>query len=296
MMDRDPGLPDFESFEWDHEDSFLSSRSGKGFETLYASLPDEPVDDTPPLNQPEALPGAIPVPSSDRPGETQTTGVPQLSQIRPSRAPSGRMARQRGEADVDPVFVYLVLMALSFGSTPLATDNPIERYTLLWTLLGLAGLYWTIANNAGLRISLRMNDLLRGGAWGLALGLPLLLVGTDVLSQTSERIFIGLPSGAVFQSIVFVMGTTETLFFRGMIQENRSWRMTALLSSAWSILMFFPTLDVFEFPMLALIIGTFIVMLSALYSYVRYRHGLASAWICQVMMSLLWLLLPRFLA
>jgi len=188
-----------------------------------------------------------------------------------------------------------VLMALSFGSTPLATGNPIERYTLLWTLLGAAGLYWTIFSNAGLRISLRLNDLLRGGAWGLALGLPLLLVGTNVLYQTSERIFIGLPSGAIFQSIVFVMGTTETLFFRGMVQESHSWRMTAMLASLWSILMFFPTLDVFAFPMLALIIGTFIVMLSALYSYVRYRHGLAAAWICQVMLSLLWLLLPRFL-
>ena len=67
--------------------------------------------------------------------------------------------RRRAYADVDPLFIYVVLMALSLGLTPLATHNPLERYTILWTLLTLGGLYWAVTSENGLRIILRPNDL-----------------------------------------------------------------------------------------------------------------------------------------
>ena len=213
-----------------------------------------------------------------------------MEQVRPRTA-----SRRRAYADVDPLFIYVVLMALSLGLTPLATHNPLERYTILWTLLTLGGLYWAVTSENGLRIILRPNDLVWGGVWGIALGAPLLLIGANVLSQTSDQMFAGLPVGAVFQSIVYVMSFAETLFFRGMLQQSRSWPVTAALATGWSVLLIFPTLDLAAYPMLALIIGTLFAMLSALYSYVRQRNGLAAAWLCQVVVSVLWLVVPRLL-
>ena len=118
-------------------------------------------------------------------------------------------------------------------------------------------------------------------------------VGPGLLSDVSSRMFVAMPDGALFQTIVFVMATTETAFFRGIVQTSRSLLVTAVMASAWSILMFFPTMDVMGYPFIALIAGTFIVLLNILYSYVRERNGAAAAWVTQTLVSLAWLFLPR---
>lgn len=208
-------------------------------------------------------------------------------------APDTRVRRRVAEGRADPLFMYAVLLALSVGLTPLAVGSPNERYAILWTLLtgaGIAGMLLNERANIGI---LRYGDLIWGGAMGLVLGLPLLLIGTSMLSSISERIFIGMPDGAVFQSVVFVMSLSESLFFRGVVQAEQPLLTTALMSGAWSMLLFLPTMDVGGYPMVALVAATFIAMLSVLYSYVRQRSGLAAALLCQIIVSVLWLFLPR---
>ncbi len=206
-----------------------------------------------------------------------------------------RSARRMSRRESDPIFIYIVLMALGVGLTPLASTNPIDRYTILWTLLAVAGVAGAILSDGPFLRETRGEDLLWGGALGVLVGAPLLLVGAQPLALASEQVFAGLPDGAVFQSLVFVMSTAESLFFRGMLQSVQSLLVTALMSSGWSVLLFFPTLDLGGYPAIALIVGTFIVMLSVLYSYVRQRNGLAAAWLCQIVVSVLWLFVPRLL-
>lgn len=258
MTGRPPDFPDLDSFEWDSD----------------ADAVDE-----------------------DHTTRSPTSGQT-LKNVQAARPPAftpGRV-RERLQHRVDPVFMYLVLIALSVGLTPLAADSAIDRYTILWTLLAIAGVIGVASKGSVVPGRVAINDALWGGAMGILVGLPLLLVGTPLLVETSDRMFVGLPTGAVFQSVVFVMATTETIFFRGLLQEQRSLTITAVMASGWSVLLFFPTLDVIQFPMIALIVGTFVVMLNVLYSYVRQRNGLAAALLCQIVVSVLWLVVPRLFA
>jgi hypothetical protein len=254
MMSRFSEPPDFDSFEWDNEDE--------------------------PPREESAVP---PAPTAPAPGES------------PPPPASPALPRRRAlRRESDPVFLYAVLVAFSVGLMPLAEGNPIERYTILWTLLAIVGVAGILLRGRPLLSEVKAADLLWGAGFGFLLGTPLLLVGAGILALASDKIFAGLPDGAVFQSLVFVMSTAETLFFREVLQEVQPWLVTALMSSGWSILMFFPAVAGYLYP--ALVISTFIVMLSVLYSYVRQRNGLAAAWVCQIVVSVLWLFVPRLLA
>jgi hypothetical protein len=275
MTSRSSGTPDFNAFEWDDEERDESSFFDAV--TPLAAAADDQVDgDSASGDPPEA--------------EVKLAG-PAISQ--PVEAAPARQRSPRQQ--IDPMFAYMVLMALSFGLVQLATTHPIGRYSILWTLLAVVGIAAVMLRRDPLTITLPVNDLLWGLGWGSVVGLPLLLLGAGLLSEVSARIYVGMPDGAVFQSIVFVMVPVETVFFRGLLQEKQSLLVTAMLASGWGILMFFPTMDVFGYWSIALIAGTFLIMLNVFYSYIRQRNGLTAAWICQTIVSLAWLFVPRLL-
>jgi hypothetical protein len=51
-------------------------------------------------------------------------------------------------------------------------------------------------------------------------------------------------------------------------------------------------IDAPRYPAVAVIIGTALFLMNLMYSYVRQRNGLAAAWICQIVASLILLFLP----
>jgi membrane protease YdiL (CAAX protease family) len=209
--------------------------------------------------------------------------------------PPLRTARRGRRRDIDPLFIYVVIIALSVGLTPLAATAPHDRYAILWSAQILAGAVSAWLGREPRLTRPQSNDLLWGAVFGFLVGGPLLLVGPPTLSRASDRIFSGLPNGVIFQTLVFVMSVAETLFFRGMIQAAQSVGTTTLLASIWSVLLFFPAMNINlrEQPVIPLTVGILIVMLNLLYSYVRQRNGLSAAWVCQVVASLCWLLIPR---
>ncbi|PJF25917.1 MAG: hypothetical protein CUN53_10330, partial [Phototrophicales bacterium] len=143
-------------------------------------------------------------------------------------------------------------------------------------------------------------NLIWGVVFGLILAAPLLLVGGDALTTTVRLIFRtgiegsirALPPGSVLALIVFVMPLAETLFFRGLMQKDRPFWLIGALASVWSILLFFPLIEVGRFPAVAIIIGTALVLMNMIYSYVRDRNGLAAAWLCQIVVNLLVMFVP----
>ena len=104
--------------------------------------------------------------------------------------------------------------------------------------------------------------------------------------------FLDMKPGEVLVFLVFVIPVAETLFFRGILQETRPFWQVGLLSSIWSLLVFFPLLEVNKFPAVAILIGTALVMMNLMYSYVRNRNGLAAAWVCQILVNLILLFIP----
>ena len=101
-----------------------------------------------------------------------------------------------------------------------------------------------------------------------------------------------LPLGAVLAYLVFVMPLAETLFFRGFMQQNRSFWLVGILSSVWSLVLFIPMLEVGRYPLVAVIIAVALITINLLYSYMRDRSGLAAAWVCQITINLVLLFLP----
>jgi membrane protease YdiL (CAAX protease family) len=193
-------------------------------------------------------------------------------------------------ATSDPTFGYLIVVALCIGLIPLIPENTDLRYTLLWTVMaGFGVLSWLLGNSA--RIWTETPENLGWGViFGLIIAVPLLIVGGTTLRETDQRIFANLSVGEVLAFLIFVMPLAETLFFRGVIQEIRPFWMVGILSSIWSILLFFPVLE--ANTAVALVVGTALVMMNIIYSYVRQRNGLAAAWICQIVVNLVLLFIP----
>lgn len=278
-----PQKPDFDSFEWDALETDL-------FDAAEALEPAGPEVFETPVSAMEAVAEQQAAVYGEPAEPAVSAPLPEPEPARPRATPR----RRRGlRWEVDPLFAYLVLMGLSFGLTPLASGQPNGRYSILWTLLALVTLASRLMDDDRVEVQVKPGQMLWGAGWGLVVGLPLLLVGPGLLADVSHRIFVAVPDGMVFQSIVFVMVTTETAFFRGLLQATRPAGVVAAAASLWSILLFFPTMDVIGYPSLALIAGIFIVLLNILYSYVRQRNGVAAAWVAQMLVSLAWLFLPR---
>jgi membrane protease YdiL (CAAX protease family) len=210
-----------------------------------------------------------------------------------------RLVAYRGASN-DPTFGYLIAVALSLGLTPLIPNSTDMRYTLVWMVLaGFGVLAWLLGTSA--RIDRETPENL---AWGIIFGLiistPLLIVGGGTLATTSALLFRAdmggevrrLTPGVVLALLVFVQPLAETLFFRGVLQEQRPFWLVGLLASLWSILLFFPMLDIGGLPVVAVVIGTALVMMNLMYSYVRQRNGLAAAWLCQIVVNVALLFLP----
>jgi hypothetical protein len=205
-------------------------------------------------------------------------------------------------AGSDPTFGFLVAMALNIGLAPLVPANADLRYVVAWLALGVFGvLAWLLGETDRIE-----QESLENLGWGVVLGLivgtPLLIVGGDTLVTTVHLIFrssingqiTALPNGAVLAFLVFVMPTAETLFFRGLMQYNRPFWLVGVLSSLWSILLFFPMIEVGRYPAIAFLIGTALTLMNFTYSYVRRRNGLAAAWLCQIALNLVLLFIPYF--
>ncbi len=218
-------------------------------------------------------------------------------------APEHEPVRYRGTGS-DPTFGYLLALALAFGLLPLIPENADLRYTLAWGLLALFGvLSWLFGTTTRIERE-RLENLAWGVIFGVIVAAPLLLVGGSALTTTAHLMFqtgIGvevraLPPGAVLAYLVFVMPLAETLFFRGFMQQNRSFWLVGVLSSVWSLVLFIPVLEVGRYPLVAVIIGIALITINLLYSYIRDRNGLAAAWVCQITINLVLLFLPYMMS
>ena len=216
---------------------------------------------------------------------------PEYTDAAPAPSPLRRRIGGEGRID-DPLFGYLLALALSIGLVSLPAGDHDLRFALLWlALAGFSVLAWLLTDTS--RIEREIPENL---AWGLAFALilagPLLAFGGSTLGAISLRLFGELREASVLALLVFAMPLAETLFFRGVLQQRYSFWLTGLMASLWSVLLFLPPLEMLRFPAIALIVALALLMMNLLYSYVRQRNGLAAAWICQIAVNLVLLFLP----
>ncbi len=210
----------------------------------------------------------------------------------PDAAAESRRAVEYRGASNDPIFGYLIAIAVGFGSVPLLPDAADLRYTLTWGLLaGFGVLAWLFGRTDRVGEEPPVN-IAWGVVFGALVGVPVYLFGGGVLQRTVELMFSGMTGGAVLAYLIFVMPLGETLFFRGIMWERFDPWTVAGQSSCWSLVLFFPPLNVFRFPAVAIFIGTAMVIVNVVYSYVRRRNGIAAAWICQIVVNLIVIYIP----
>lgn len=208
--------------------------------------------------------------------------------------PSAARAQSRA-ATSDPFFGFLIAAALSIGLTPLLPDNADLRYTLAWgALAGVSVLSWLLGSSSRIGQE-RPENIAWGLIYGALLGLPFLVfLRQAILGPASQQMFAEMSAGALLAYLVFVMPISETLFFRGLLQNQMVYWLVGLLATLWNIVLFFPVMweSVLQFPAVAFVIGIIFFMMNLIYVYVRERNGLAAAWICQIAANLIILYIP----
>jgi membrane protease YdiL (CAAX protease family) len=202
-------------------------------------------------------------------------------------------------ASSDPMFGYLIALALAIGLTALQGEQGEQyqlRYTLVWTIMaGFGVLAWLLGSSARI-VQETPENLAWGVVFGLIIATPLLAFGGSTLTTTVTLLFGTMTPGVLLAYLVFVMPLAETLFFRGVMQETRAFWVVALMSSLWGAVLFFPVINsqraITEFPAVVVVIALALLMMNLTYSYVRRRNGLAAAWICQIVVNLVLLFFP----
>ncbi|NDJ85068.1 MAG: hypothetical protein GYB66_04200 [Chloroflexi bacterium] len=211
---------------------------------------------------------------------------------------ASQSALRRLQNEADPLFVLLVFGAISIGLTPV---DAVVRYVVLWSLLGGAGLFaYTLGT--GQRISqTTIDDMISGLGFGLGVGVPFIILLGSPLETISSRMFDvdDVPAIVmdtwVFMAVIFVQPASDTLFFRGALQQVRNLIVVAILATFWMVLLYFPHMQLGEATGVALMIGLLFAFLNFLYGYIRFRNGLAAAWVCQIVSGgFLWFV-PRLL-
>lgn len=250
-----------------------------------------------PTIYPDPRPEPKPEPPPDKPPEPPLYQAEEVEEEyespfqSPARTPERGMIAYRG-ATSDPVFGFLIAVALSIGLLPLIPDNTDMRYIIIWAVMaGFGVLAWLLGSAARIGQETPEN-LVWGLIFGLIIGVPMLMVGGDTLRQTDQRLFVNMRPGEVLAFLVFVMPLAETLFFRGLLQESRPFWLVGILASLWSAFVFFPLLDVGRYPAVGVVIGTALALMNLMYGYVRRRNGLAAAWLCQIVANVVLLFLP----
>lgn len=198
-------------------------------------------------------------------------------------------------ATSDPFFGFLIAIALSVGLTPLLPDNADMRYTLAWgALAGVSVLSWLLGSSDRIGQE-KPENIAWGFVYGLMFGIPFLLfIGEPILTPAAQDIFPNMSTGALLAYLVFVMPISETLFFRGLLQNQLVFWVVGLLGALWNIVLFFPVMwgEVTQFPAVAFVIAITLLMMNMIFVYVRERNGLAAAWICQIVANLMMLFIP----
>jgi membrane protease YdiL (CAAX protease family) len=193
----------------------------------------------------------------------------------------------------DPTFGYLITLALALGLAALPAEQRDLRYTVLWLLPAAFGvLAWLFGDSE--RVYEEAPESL---AWGLAFALiiatPLLAVGGTTLNSIVNALFQGMSPGTLLAYLIFVMPLAETLFFRGVLQQERSFWLVGLMATLWNALVFLPSIgDIGRFPVIAFMILVTLAMMNLTFSYVRQRNGLAAAWTCQIIVNLVLVFIP----
>jgi len=233
--------------------------------------------------------------------------LPEFSDSQPLRPTDSEQSEQPGEEPAsdapyrgsggDPIFGFLLALAVSVGLIPTLPGNTDLRYTLAWgALAGVGVIAWLLGNAE--RIEQEQPENLGWGVgFGLLVAFPFALFFSGTFGIAARLMFPELGAGVVVAYLVFVMPLAETLFFRGLLQNQLEFYIVGGLGGLWSVLLFFPVMwgEIISAPAVGFMLAIALFGMNLMYSYVKDRNGLAAAWVSQIVANLLLFFLPLLL-
>lgn len=225
----------------------------------------------------------------------------------------GRSSAQRKSGSVsstsrfhlDPYFACLIFAAAGVGTWSLTT---CVRLAVLLTLLVL--LWLVYREGQPVRLQFQFAELGRGGAVGLAIGLPLLALTYQQLMIAVPILYVGvsIPSGVLpsaetlivneadvlgafaFVVLVLLAPLAEGLFFRSILHHDLGFVVSAAFYAVANVILFLPAVDGFWVVLLAVCCVT--AILGIVYGFLYERYGLATSIVCNMVVNLALLFVP----
>jgi membrane protease YdiL (CAAX protease family) len=196
-----------------------------------------------------------------------------------------RPKKRRTELPLEPYLAYLVFAAMGLGTYRLGQDG---RLVLLWVLLLAASLVYV--DRRPLALEYALTKMGQGGAIGLILGLPLVILASETLRATAGRLYPLGNGTLLFQGVVLVAAPVEEAFFRGVLQKEHGFWPAAALYGLAGIVFFLPAVAGFPAVLIATAVG--MAVLGIVYGYVALRYGLAASMACHAVVNLTLFVLP----
>lgn len=244
----------------------------------------------PPIGERPSFPVAAPPPAVGAPAPA--ANLQETAPVAPN--PSAPDVAVQPVLRIDPLYAYLLYLALGLGTLYLGVLDLMGRYTVLWAALIVLGVALTLTDEG---IEIRALSLLSLG-WGFSVGmvfsLPLLVLISGGLADLSHVLFREAGAALLFQSLAFVGPLGETLFFRGVLQQRRGFVVSTLAAGISALLFYWPAAIMMPAYLVAAVI--FSIVLAGIYGFVRMRYGLPAALICQITVNLTLLFVPHLLA
>ncbi len=240
---------------------------------------------------PDFQPSATPPAEDAATGSALPGGASTAAAASMAEAVSKRPRRPSWLEQIDPLYAYLLYLALGLGT--LYLQDVAARQTILWTALLVLGGLLTLVDT-DMSHGMTSGSLAWGLGIGAVIGLPLFILAGPGLAATAAALYPDLDSGALFQALIFVGPLGETFFFRGVLQDRRGIGISILGAGLGYIIFYLPALAAGT-PVYLIAAVFFFTVMAGVYSYVRNRYGLAAALLCQSAANLMLMFLPRIL-
>ena len=223
------------------------------------------------------------------------------SSTRRKSSSSSKAARFR----LDPYFACLIFAGAGLGTWSLPA---CVRLAILWTMLLL--LWLVYREGQSIRLQYEFAELGRGIGFGLAIGLPLLVLTYRQLMVAVPILYVGVsaPAGVMpsaealvvneagvlgtfmFASLVLLAPLAEGLFFRSILHRELGFLLSAGFYAIANAILFLPSADGFWAVLLA-VCGVATV-LGIVYGFLYERYGLATSIVCHMTVNLALLFVP----
>lgn len=198
---------------------------------------------------------------------------------------------------LDPIFACLVFAGVGLGTLGMQAS---PRLAVLW--MSLLALWVVYQEGKERQIVYRYADLGRGALIGLAVSVPLVLLGFRALVTAIPILFVsvadasfgGTGTTAILVSVVLLAPVAEELFFRDILQRELGLWFGIGLYAAGGVVLFVTTAG--EYPVVLIAVVGAWAVLGAMYSFFYERFGFAATLASHITVNFVLLFIPALLA